>query len=244
MRSASWAQPEQQPHTRHEPVFMNAVGRSRHPVSTLYMSAALGGWVLPGAICALLAATLMVGGTREVGRLLDARAAARLPDRTATASGGSTVTDSNPTTDLGSLANSLLFGRYTPPAADVPATAAVKPPAAAELPETSPGELPEAGLGVTLRGVVFATEPAARRAIIDGGSGPFKDYRIGDSLPGDAIIRYIETHRIVVEKGGELLAVSLPETAGGAALIVNGMPENFPPALPTTEGMSGIPGPN
>ena len=54
--------------------------------------------------------------------------------------------------------------------------------------------------------------------------------QIGESLPGDAVIRYIERRRVVVEQQGELKALPLTEpslTGSGAALA---------PAIPMMPG--------
>lgn len=211
---------------------MHSASRSRHSTTLASGMNVLRDWAAPAVILAVLLSVVLIGGTVQVRQLLAAREASHVPTAEAPAQSGSAGDAATPAAELGGLVNSLLFGRYEPQAesvADAAASAAAAP--TAELPETSPGELPEAALGVTLRGVVFATEPTARRAIIDGGTGTFEDYGIGDGLPGDVVIRYIEARRIVVERNGELLAVSLPDPAAGMAGANAALPGSFPPEM-------------
>ncbi|CAN0498489.1 unnamed protein product, partial [Phaeothamnion confervicola] len=73
------------------------------------------------------------------------------------------------------------------------------PKPAAALGDQAPDALPEATLALQLQGIVFKKDPAQRRAII-AGDGPNAEARkIGETLLGDAVIRYIEARRVVVE---------------------------------------------
>lgn len=141
-------------------------------------------------------------------------------------------TPTSPGVDYAALADSALFGRYDPAAA----TAAVDTTPddrSSALAERAPATLPEAELGVRLAGVVFAPRARDRRAIVTAGGGSPTAYAIDDSLPGDAVIRFIEARRIVVEHAGELKSVSLPEhTLDGAGTDSTALDPAADAALP------------
>jgi hypothetical protein len=46
---------------------------------------------------------------------------------------------------------------------------------------------------------------------VGGAGNGWETYRIGDRLPGDALIRFIEPRRIVVEQAGKLKELVLRE---------------------------------
>ena len=109
---------------------------------------------------------------------------------------------------LDALSTSALFGS---PSVKAAIASEPSPSREAELPQ---GELPEATLRVSLRGIFFAEHARERRAIVDSGNGLLEDYRIGDSLPGSAVIRHIEERRIVIEQDGQLSALPLYDPNG------------------------------
>ena len=122
-----------------------------------------------------------------------------------------------PADNLGLLADSTLFGRFDPARATSAAQDEALSKPVAELGGKAPDALPEASLALKLQGIVFKQDPAQRRAII-AGDGPNAEARkIGETLLGDAVIRYIEARRVVVEQQGELKALSLAEPALGTA---------------------------
>lgn len=118
---------------------------------------------------------------------------------------------------LAELATSRLFGEVAAGEedaageADDPAAAADEAPIA----ETPPESLPLASLGVTVRGVLFHPEPSQRQALLAGAGVDegLRTYRVGDDLPGAAVIRFIEPRRIVVERAGALEELPLPRLA-------------------------------
>lgn len=142
-----------------------------------------------------------------------------------------------PSTPLASLATSELFGHYDPSAPDSGAEADKKPDGAgATLGDKAPDSLPDATLALHLQGIVFKQDPAQRRAIIAGDGPNAEARRIGETLLGDAVIRYIEARRVVVEQQGELKALRLPE-----ALINTGAAPFTPGAMPPMPGSDPAP---
>ena len=173
--------------------------------------------LLPGA--ALVLATLLLVATLLVqGKALRESARSMVPGApSAAANNDAPLPPATPADNLALLADSTLFGRFDPArAASAAHDEAARKPAAA-LGDQAPDALPEATLALKLQGIVFKQDPAQRRAII-AGDGPNAEARkIGETLLGDAVIRYIEARRVVVEQQGELKALSLIEPALGTA---------------------------
>lgn len=126
---------------------------------------------------------------------------------------------------LDALATSTLFGSPRLQEAIPPE------PSTTQKTELPQGKLPEAALGASLRGIIFAERAEERRAIVDSGNGLLEDYRIGDSLPGSALIRHIEERRIVIEQDGHFSALSLYDPSGSGLSPA--------PAPPQSEGTRG-----
>lgn len=92
-------------------------------------------------------------------------------------------------------------------------------------------DAPETQLDLTLHGVVATGNPVTARAIIQHGRGDERPYRLGDEIPGGAVIREILTDRVVLERNGRYETLRLPreplsqageggpEPAGGAARL-------------------------
>lgn len=174
--------------------------------------------LMPGAVVAL-ASVLLMAIVLVQGHALRASSLAAQPPPTLATGDDAPMQPVVPRADLMQLANSELFGHYDPaapaPAGDV---THAKPPAA-ELSDKAPDALPEATLALKLQGIVYKPDAAQRRAII-AGDGPNPEARkIGETLLGDAVIRFIEQRRVVVEQQGELKALSLTE-----AVLDNGGP--------------------
>ena len=113
---------------------------------------------------------------------------------------------------LVALASSDLFGHFDPAAPAVAESAASGASTSAAAGDDVPVDLPEAGNGLSLQGVIFRAPPARPSAILAGVEpGTPRVYSIGDALPGDAVIRFIEARRVVIEQRGELKAIVLPE---------------------------------
>ena len=171
--------------------------------------------LLPGA--ALVFATLLLVATLLVqGNALRETLHSSAPNaRSAAANNDAPLAPATPVDNLGLLADSTLFGHFDPAQAPsaAPHEAGAKP--AAELGDKAPDALPEATLALKLQGIVFKEDPAQRRAIIAGDGPQAEARKIGETLLGDAVIRYIEARRVVVEQQGELKALSLAEPALG-----------------------------
>lgn len=195
--------------------------------------------LLPGAALVLaalfLVATFLVQG--KALRVSASSAAASVPS--AAADNDAPLPPATPADNLAFLADSTLFGRFDPAQATSTANAEAAPKPAAELGDQAPDALPEANLALQLQGIVFKKDPAQRRAII-AGDGPNAEARkIGETLLGDAVIRYIEARRVVVEQQGELKALSLVEPAlGTAGTPLNNVMGNVVAPMP-----GGAPGP-
>ena len=81
------------------------------------------------------------------------------------------------------------------------------------LPATSPEELPETSLQLTLHGVIASPNPVLARAIVADAAGNDNFYKIGDTLPGNATLKEIHGDRIVIQRGGRLETLTLPKTS-------------------------------
>jgi general secretion pathway protein C len=66
-------------------------------------------------------------------------------------------------------------------------------------------------LNVTLVGILLADKANESQVIIRFSNGYEKTYKIGDSIPGEAIIKRIMAHGILVEHQGVLESLSLPK---------------------------------
>ncbi len=81
--------------------------------------------------------------------------------------------------------------------------------AAAPKPEV----LPETKLKLTLRGLIASSNPAEARAIIADPSGKGDFYKVGDTLPGNAVLEEIHVDRIVLKRGVNFETLRLPKEA-------------------------------
>lgn len=189
--------------------------------------------LLPSAAL-LLASAVLVATLFVQGNALRDSASMAQPITVAGKDNDAPLSAAQPATPLTSLANSELFGHYDP--AQAAATSPDKTPAAAPaaLGDQAPDTLPDATLALKLQGIVFKKDPAQRRAII-AGDGPNAEARkIGETLLGDAVIRYIEARRVVVEQQGELKALRLPEAVlnNGAAPFAHAEAPPMPGSAP------------
>jgi general secretion pathway protein C len=66
-------------------------------------------------------------------------------------------------------------------------------------------------LNVTLVGILFADKLNDSQVIIRAANGSEKAYKVGDSIPGDAVIKRIMAHGILVEHHGAMESLSLPK---------------------------------
>jgi type II secretory pathway component PulC len=70
--------------------------------------------------------------------------------------------------------------------------------------------LPESTVKLTVTGTVASGAGKAGRAIIMGPSGQQREYKIGDTLPGNVQLHRVEPTRIVIRRNGVLEAIALP----------------------------------
>lgn len=91
-----------------------------------------------------------------------------------------------------SILNSSLFGVYVPN----------------DLNENS---VKKSMLNVTLVGILFADKMDDSQVIIRSAKGEEKTYRIGDTIPGDAVVKRIMASGVLVEHHGTLESLSLPK---------------------------------
>ncbi len=87
-----------------------------------------------------------------------------------------------------------------------------------------PVVMPETRLNLILRGVFASSDPNAAGAIIAERSGREAFYRLGDKLPGGAVLREVHEDRIVLQRGGRLETLRMPreEAAKGAVPVSRG----------------------
>lgn len=70
---------------------------------------------------------------------------------------------------------------------------------------------PKTNLQLTLRGLYSSDDPTAGLAIIADSANRERPYRIGDSLPGNAVVREIHPQRVLLERNGRLESLELPK---------------------------------
>ncbi|MHB1239662.1 MAG: type II secretion system protein GspC [Gammaproteobacteria bacterium] len=70
---------------------------------------------------------------------------------------------------------------------------------------------PETTLQLVLQGVLAATDAQAARAIISAPNVDQKPYRVGDLLPGNAILKEIYPDRVLLERNGHYETLRLPQ---------------------------------
>lgn len=78
-------------------------------------------------------------------------------------------------------------------------------------PLVSSAEAPDTRLNLKLSGVLASDVATQARAIIADGSGNEKAYAMGDTLPGNAILREIFADRVILETRGRLETLRLPK---------------------------------
>lgn len=80
-------------------------------------------------------------------------------------------------------------------------------------------EAPDTQLNLKLRGLLASTDPLAARAIIADGKGVEEAYKVGQKLPGKAVLREIYTDRVILEYRGRLETLRLPKDALVSAVM-------------------------
>ncbi|MFC1749102.1 type II secretion system protein GspC [Pseudomonadota bacterium] len=72
-------------------------------------------------------------------------------------------------------------------------------------------DLPETNLKLTLRGVIASKVQSEARAIVADSSGKENFYKIGDKLPGNAVLKEVHGDRIVIQRGARYETLKLPK---------------------------------
>lgn len=73
--------------------------------------------------------------------------------------------------------------------------------------------IPETRLNLLLRGVAASSVPAAAFAIIADPGGKEEFYKVGDQLPGGAVLKEVRPQHIVLARGDRFETLSLPQQA-------------------------------
>jgi general secretion pathway protein C len=85
-------------------------------------------------------------------------------------------------------------------------------------PKQAPISAPETRLNLTLRGLVALETKDSALAIIAQSGGEERGYRVGEKVPGGALLYEIHADRVILERGGRFETLTLPrekmETAG------------------------------
>lgn len=66
-------------------------------------------------------------------------------------------------------------------------------------------------LNVTIAGILLGDKPENSQVIVRSESGEEKSYKMGDTLPGDAVIERIMATGILVKRNGALESLSFPK---------------------------------
>ena len=110
-----------------------------------------------------------------------------------------------PAIDATAIAGWHLFGELSDDAEDeTPVPAGV-----ADV--ESMDAIPDSTIRLEVTGTVVATHDEAARAIVKDASGTQREYRIGDTLPGNVELHAVERSRIVIRRNGALEAIALPK---------------------------------
>ncbi len=91
-------------------------------------------------------------------------------------------------------------------------------------------ELPKTSLNLTLRGALAGDTTTDSSAIIQDGSGQDRFYRIGDTLPGGAVLDQVHPHHIVIRYQGALQKLMFPELSSDKGLESVAYPQT--PSMP------------
>ena len=94
------------------------------------------------------------------------------------------------------LATHAMFGR---PVGEAPVAEVVRRSA------------PETRLNLSLEGVMVAQRAEDSGAIVAGSNGVTEHYRVGDTLPGNAILAEVEADRVLIRRNGQYESLSFEE---------------------------------
>lgn len=118
--------------------------------------------------------------------------------------------------------------------------------AAAQLFGESPGApgdgaVPASSLALVLAGVFAREDPAAGRAIIGETAATGRLYGVGATLPGGARLTEVHPDRVILERGGQREALSLPRSTMPAQPATGGA-TNGPALAPAASSSPSLPG--
>lgn len=87
--------------------------------------------------------------------------------------------------------------------------------------QPAPMVAPETRLNLTLRGLIALNTQREALAIIAQGGGEELAYRVGDTVPGGAVLHEIHADRVILARAGSFEALTLPKEK----MVVEGLPE-------------------
>ncbi|MGM0952369.1 MAG: type II secretion system protein N [Pseudomonadota bacterium] len=107
-----------------------------------------------------------------------------------------------------------------------------KPPSTKSTPVPETENLPETNLRLTLRGALAADGDFPGSALIEHPDGETEVYMVGDSLPGDALLRTVLSSRVILERNGKLENLYFPEAEdrSGVELASDSQSQTAPPS--------------
>jgi len=102
----------------------------------------------------------------------------------------------------------------------------------------APVTAPETALNLTLKGLIAVDQQEQALAIIAQDRGDEQAYRVGDSVPGGAVIHEILADRVILQRGGRFETLTLPKDrmAGDSVGLP---PAPVPMRSPPPQGRSG-----
>lgn len=96
-------------------------------------------------------------------------------------------------------------------------------------------DLPETNLRIFLRGVLAASGDFPGSALIEDEKRKTDVFMVGDELPGNAKLRSVHPHRVILERGGKLENLYFPEADDQSGITFSSDADNIlPEANPQT----------
>lgn len=103
------------------------------------------------------------------------------------------------------------------------------------------GAVPPSSLALVLAGVFAREDPGAGRAIIGETAATGRLYGVGATLPGGARLTEVHPDRVILERGGQREALSLPRSTMPAQPATGGA-TNGPALAPAASSSPSLPG--
>ena len=103
------------------------------------------------------------------------------------------------------------------------------------------GAVPPSSLALVLAGVFAREDPSAGRAIIGETAATGRLYGVGATLPGGARLTEVHPDRVILERGGQREALSLPRSTMPAQPATGGA-TNGPALAPAASSSPSLPG--